>query len=236
VTPLADLFVDIGAESATAARAMGAEIGVPVVYAPDPRRLGPHRLAGPAVDDRAGCAVVIEALGALAARGPRPTVHALFSVQEEFNLRGALPAARALRPDICLQIDVTVAADTPDLRDWGEARLGAGPAIGLYSFHGRGTLNGLIPHPALVRHVEATAARLGHPLQRVASAGLLTETSYVQLAGEGVACLDLAFPARYTHGAAELCDLRDLAALTDLAVAAVRAIGAGFALDRDAPA
>jgi putative aminopeptidase FrvX len=234
VTPLAELFVDIGADSAEGARAMGAEIGAPVVYAPDPRRLGRWRLSGPSVDDRAGCAVLVEVARALAAGGPRPTVHLVFSVQEEFNLRGALPAAQALRPDICLQIDVTVAADTPDLAGWGEARLGGGPVMSHFSFHGRGTLNGLIPHPALTAHVAAVAARTGLALQRVASGGLLTETSYVQLVGEGVACLDLAFPARYTHGPGETCDLRDLEALARLIVETLRAIGPGFSLDRDA--
>ena len=43
-----------------------------------------------------------------------------------------------------------LATDTPDMADRGEMALGGGPGISLYSFHGRGTLNGLIPHPALV--------------------------------------------------------------------------------------
>jgi putative aminopeptidase FrvX len=76
-----------------------------------------------------------------------PTVHVVFSVQEEFNLRGALVAAQALKPDIAIQIDLMLATDTPDMADRGEMRLGGGPGISLYSFHGRGTLNGVIPHP-----------------------------------------------------------------------------------------
>ena len=93
----------------------------------------------------------------------------------------------------------------------GEVRLGGGPAMSLYSFHGRGTLNGLIPHPALTRLFEATArAERASPLQRSAHVGALTETSYVQLIGEGVACLDLGFPVRYSHSAREVCDLADL--------------------------
>ncbi len=36
--------------------------------------------------------------------------------------------------------------------------LGQGPGISLYSFHGRGTLNGVIPHPALVALFDETAA------------------------------------------------------------------------------
>ena len=81
----------------------------------------------------------------------KPTVHLVFSVQEEFNLRGALPAAQALAPDIAIQLDLMLATDTPDMAARGDVRLGGGPAMSLYSFHGRGTLNGTIPHPALVR-------------------------------------------------------------------------------------
>ena len=39
----------------------------------------------------------------------------------------------------------------------GDVRLGGGPAMSLYSFHGRGTLNGTIPHPALVALFEETS-------------------------------------------------------------------------------
>ena len=84
----------------------------------------------------------------------------MFSVQEEFNLRGALTAAQALQPDIAIQLDLLLATDTPDMGYRGDVRLGGGPAMSMYSFHGRGTLNGTIPHPALVALFDATAARL----------------------------------------------------------------------------
>ena len=63
--------------------------------------------------------------------------------------------------------------------------------------------------------------------------GSLTESAYVQLAGGGVACIDLGYPSRYTHTAAELCDVRDLSGLKDLLVEALGQIDAGFSLDRD---
>lgn len=233
VLPLAELYADAGFASAAAARAAGVDVGTPAVYAPRCDRLAGGRIAGPAIDDRGACAVLVEVARALARGAPHPTVHLLFSVQEEFNLRGALPAARALRPDICLQLDITVATDTPDLAGRGEVRLGAGPVASHLSFHGRGTLNGLLPHPALLRLAERAAAAAGIPLQRSAFTGALTETAYVQLEGEGVACLDLGFPCRSTHSAAELADLADLEGLARLVLAMLAEIGAGFTLDRD---
>ncbi|MEM1313747.1 MAG: M20/M25/M40 family metallo-hydrolase [Pseudomonadota bacterium] len=233
VIPYRELYIDAGFDSTEAARAAGVEIGAPVIYAPRLIALGPHRLAGSALDDRAGCAVVLEAARALLETDDRPTVHVVFSVQEEFNLRGAVTAAQVLRPAIALQIDLALAADTPEMRDWGEVRLGGGPAIGVYSFHGRGTLNGLIPHPALVALAEHAAAAEGLPLQRSAHVGALTETSYIQLLGEGVACLDLAFPIRGSHSPLELADLRDLEGLARLSTAMIRGVGPDFPLIRD---
>ena len=229
-----DLYVDAGFASAAEAEAAGVRIGVPVVYAPRAFEMGERRVAGTSVDDRAGCAVLIELARRLAARSGGPTVHLAFTTQEEFNLRGALPLARRLAPDIAIQLDLMLACDTPDMRDVGEMRLGAGPGMSLYSFHGRGTLNGVIPHPALVRLAEASAAARGLTLQRSAQTGVLTDLSYVQLAGEGVAALDLGYPMRHSHSALEVCDLRDLEGLVLLLDEMLGRIGPGFDLARQA--
>ena len=70
--------------------AAGVRIGAPVVYRPQAFALDGGRIAGTAVDDRAGCAVMVEVARALLPLARRPTVHFVFSVQEEFNLRGAV--------------------------------------------------------------------------------------------------------------------------------------------------
>jgi len=232
VVPYAELTVDAGFASGEEARAAGVRIGDPVVYLPRVLDLAGGRIAGTAIDDRAGCAVLLALADRLTLRQGGPTVHLVWSVQEEFNLRGVVPAARALAPDIALQIDLVLACDTPDMAHRGEVALGGGPAMALHSFHGRGTLNGLIPHPALVRHLESVAEGAGIPLQRSAHTGALTETAYVQLEGEGIACLDLGFPMRYSHSALEVADVADLEALVDLLDAALAGIDEDFTLER----
>lgn len=227
-----EIMIDTGHGSKAAVEAAGVRIGTPVVYRPEAVELAGGRIAGTSVDDRAGCAVLLEVARGLARRKTGPTVHLVFTVQEEFNLRGAVVAAKALRPDIALQIDLMLATDTPDMADRGEMVLGGGPGISLYSFHGRGTLNGVIPHPALVRLFEETAAGARIPLQRSAQVGVLTDLSYVQLVGEGVASLDIGFPMRYSHSPVECCDLADLDALARLTLAALAGIGPDLSLDR----
>lgn len=216
VLPYSDLYVDAGFTSAAEAQAAGVRIGTPVTYLPRVLSLANGRIAGTSVDDRAGCATLL-ALAAARQGKTGPTLHLVWSVQEEFNLRGVLPAAQALRPDIALQIDLLLACDTPDMTHRGEVALGQGPGISLYSFHGRGTLNGVIPHPALVQLAEDAATAGNLPLQRSAHTGALTDLSYLQFMGpEGIACLDLGFPMRYSHSALEVVDPADLDGLARL--------------------
>jgi putative aminopeptidase FrvX len=233
VLPYSELYVDAGFSSAAEVLRAGVDIGAPIVYAPRVVDLAGERIAGTSVDDRAGCAVLIEVARALAAQPRRPTTHIVFSVQEEFNLRGAMTAAQALSPDIAIQLDLILATDTPDMTARGDVRLGGGPAMSMYSFHGRGTLNGTIPHPALVALFGDAARGKGIPLQRSAHIGALTDSSYVQMLHRGVAAIDLGFPCRYTHSSLEVCDLGDLEALTRLIVAAIERVDGDFSLDRD---
>src|SRR5262249_37676142 len=231
--PYQELYVDAGFASAAEVLGAGIDVGTPVVYQPKVLELAGDGIAGTSVDDRAACAVILEVARALATTKRKPTVHLVFSVLEEFNLMGAITAAQALSPDIAIQLDLILATDTPDVAGRGDVRLAGGPAMSLYSFHGRGTLNGTIPHPALVRLFGETAAKEGLTLQRSAHVGALTDSSYVQLVGSGVASIDLGFPCRYTPSSLEVCDLGGLVGLTELIVAALPRIDRKFSLDRD---
>ncbi|PZF78013.1 M42 family peptidase [Aestuariivirga litoralis] len=233
VVPYQELYIDCGFSSAAEALQAGINIGTPIVYAPNVVELAGGRIGGTSVDDRAACAVMLELARATREIFTLPTIHLVFSVLEEFNLRGAVTAAQVLQPDICIQLDLALATDTPDMGQRGDVRLGAGPVMSMFSFHGRGTLNGCIPHPALVQLFQFTADAEKINLQRSAHIGALTETSYVQLVGKGVASIDMGFPARYTHSALEVCDLADLEGLTRLLTAALTRIDRSFTLDRD---
>ena len=161
VLPYPDLYIDAGFGSAAEVLAAGIDIGTPIVYAAEGRSSLPAT-ALPA--PRSTTAPPARSSSRSLARSPpcrrKPTVHLVFSVQEEFNLRGALTAAQALSPDIAIQLDLILATDTPDMTARGDVRLGGGPAMSLYSFHGRGTLE---------RHHSAPGA--GQALRRHRRAG-----------------------------------------------------------------
>jgi putative aminopeptidase FrvX len=224
VIPYAELSVDAGFASKAGAEAAGVRIGTPVTYLPRVLELAGGLIAGTAIDDRAGCAALLALAARRKGRGGSagPTLHLVWSVQEEHNLRGVLPAATALAPDIAIAVDLMLATDTPEMASRGDLAVGGGPAMSLFSFHGRGTLNGVIPHPALVALMDGAADAAGLPLQRSAQVGSLTDLSYIQFTGaEGVACIDMGFPVRYSHQALEVVDpeeVDDLVSLLDTAL------------------
>ncbi len=226
------LFIDVGASNADEVRAAGIDVGCPVIYRPFASDLMGNRVSGTAVDDRGGLVALTVAANKLSQTKIPATVYLVGTVWEEFNLRGAMLAGRTCKPDISLSLDVVLAGDTPDLKNKYEDVLGKGPALIMYSFHGRGTLNGTLPHKGLADMAVRAAKEDGIPLQRFASLGILTDSAYLQLEGMGVAALELGFPARYTHTPIEVCDYTDVVKLGELLFAMVKRIDASFDLHR----
>lgn len=216
VIPIQELYVDLGLSSSKEAAEVGIVPGCPVVYKPRFTELVRERCYGTALDNRGGCAILLELAKRLAGAECALDVYLVGTVQEEYNLRGAMVACASVEPDFAIALDVAITGDTPDMGGKLPVSLDAGPVMSMYNFHGRGTLNGTIPHPRLVEMTENAAKELKIPLQRIASCGILTDASYVQLYGRGVPVIDLGFPCRYTHTAVELCSIKDLKQLSCL--------------------
>lgn len=210
VVPMEDLYIDAGFTSAEEAAGAGVRVGTPVVY----KRtffINGSRIFSNALDDRIGLTSMIQAGKLMAEMDIPAEIWIAGSVQEEWSLRGILPIVRYLQPDAHLCCDMYPATDTPDLLGKADLALGKGPVVSEYNFHGRGTLMGLIPDPVLRDSAIEAAAHLGFPIQRGVLIGVLTDASYVQTEGRGVATLDIAIPARYSHSGIESSDVNDLA-------------------------
>jgi putative aminopeptidase FrvX len=145
-----------------------------------------------------------------------------FTTQEEFHVRGTLALVSKFSPDIVVNVDIAPATDTPDLAGQGAVRLGAGPTLSRLSFHGRGTLGGLIPHPALVRVVEAVAGKESVAIQHDAMIGVITDAAFVTMASaDGIAAVGIGIPVRYTHSPVETAQASDVMACVQLLIGVV---------------
>jgi putative aminopeptidase len=215
VLKIRDLYVDLGVRSQQSVLNLGVSVGDPVTYAPYYSVIEDTVMAK-SIDNRIGCEVLLSVLENLAEQPLTRDLYFVATTQEEFNLSGILPTYSLIRPEIAIGIDIVVACDTPDLAGVSDTHLGGGPAISRYTFHGRGTLGGLIPNPRLVTAMIQSAQKHGIPYQQNVSMGLLTDTSFYQLQGEGVHCLDVGIPARYTHSPVEAAAISDVNNLIDL--------------------
>lgn len=235
VQPTGELYLDIGTGSAGEAAGAGVRVGDPVTYKPEWTQLHGGRFAGKSLDNRVGVAALLAYIDRLRAEPPANRVIVAFTTQEEFHVRGALALVAHYQPDVVLNVDVAPAADPPDLRGQGAVALGSGPTLSRFSFHGRGTLGGLIPHPGLLRALESAAQLTGVEVQHDAMVGLITDAAFVPMAlAAGIGAAGIGIPVRYTHSPIETAQLSDVAACVELLVAAVPA-AAGTDLSRGAP-
>ncbi len=233
VPPANKMYVDVGANSNKEAEEMGIKVGDTITYMPNFREYGKDLIMSKTMDNRAPLTVMLEALDYFSKNRPKATIHFVASVLEEMNQRGPLPMARILKPDAVLNLEVCIATDTPDLAGIAaDVRLGCGPAIYLYSFHGRGTLGGLIPHPSLVKRAEKIAEEENIPFQREVVIGVVTETAWLQLEGEGIPSMDFGLPCRYTHCPNEVISKKDVENLFKLVTSFLGSLDKDFKLTR----
>jgi putative aminopeptidase len=220
--PTTELYLDIGAATVTQAESAGVRVGDPVTYQPQWDEFVGGRFSGKSLDDRLGVAALLGYVDWLVVNAPQQRVVVAFTTQEEFHVRGTLALVSKFSPDIVVNVDIAPATDTPDLAGQGAVRLGAGPTLSRLSFHGRGTLGGLIPHPALVRVVEAVAGKESVAIQHDAMIGVITDAAFVTMASaDGIAAVGIGIPVRYTHSPVETAQASDVMACVQLLIGVV---------------
>ena len=120
-----DLTIDIGATSREDAEAVAA-LGDLVAFVSDAVEFGNGMLKAKAIDDRVGCAILLQLL-----KEELPLdCTFVFSVQEEVGTRGAFGAAFSVSSEIALVLEGTTAADLPGTDAHRRvAVLGGGPVL-----------------------------------------------------------------------------------------------------------
>ena len=205
--------IDIGAKDKKDAEKK-IKIGDFFVIEPTLFRLGTKKVCGRPLDDRAGCAIVIEIAKKLADEKLRDDVYYVFSVQEEVGCRGAKPAAFSVAPDYALVFDVTGTGDTAGASPMA-VKLGDGAAIKIKD-------NSVICSPEVISKLEELAEKNNIKFQREILTYGGTDTSSIQLTGSGAKVGALSIPARYIHSAVETIELGDAEACAELGAAFVR--------------
>mgnify|MGYP000203425404 CR=1 FL=1 len=215
-----ELYVDVGAKSAQEVQKMGIGIGDPVTYISELDRFtNPDLVCGKALDDRLGCAVLLELLRQLQEKEFPGTFYAVVSVQEEVGLRGAQVATYRVNPDFAYVLDTVPCGGTPDVP---EAELpidiGKGPVFPLVS---GGFIRGNIMQAGMRNLLIKTAEAhdISYQLATVCVEGGTSDVSTVHLVREGIPTGVIAIPRRYSHSPIETADLNDaLAALALLQI------------------
>ena len=202
---LEDLFIDVGAKSADQVAALGVRIGSPVVIAYPFELLNDQIVMARALDDRAGCAVIVQTLEALAGQQLEATIVATFSVQEEVGLRGAGVAAYDINPGIALVIEATVAADVPGVPLARQpTKFGQGPAVIVMD-------NTMITNGRMVRAITEIADQHEIPWQYRIPYGGGTNAGAIHRSRGGVLTGVVSLPVRYFHSPYALMRLDDFA-------------------------
>jgi tetrahedral aminopeptidase len=202
VPQFTDIWVDIAARDKTEAEAL-VRLGDPVTVALGYRPLRNDLAASPAMDDKVGLWVVMEALRLLKGRPLQAAVYAVSTVQEEIGLRGAATSAYGIHPTVGVAVDVCHATDTPgnDRKQVGDTKLGAGPVL----FRGPNI------NPRVFEHLEAAAQRQDIAVQvRGVPRATGTDANAMQISRDGVATGLIGIPNRYMHSPVEIVHLDDL--------------------------
>lgn len=152
------------------------------------------------MDDRIGCAILIETLRQL--QQTPHEVHFVFTVQEEVGTRGATTAAYKVHPDVSIAVDVTDSGDIPERKNF-EVKMGQGPAIKVMD-------RGMLAHPGLKRWMVAAAAKNKIPYQMEILPFGTTDAKAMQLAHEGSAAGALSIPCRHVHTPSEMVSFSDV--------------------------
>lgn len=222
ITPVEQVYLDIQAESAEAARALGVQVGDGVTWDSPLKLQGDRLLSGKALDDRLGCFVLLSLARVLAETAPPECDLTLaFTVQEETMLSGGLPLMQAYQPEYLIGVDGTLAFDTPDLLgQQSDLRLGAGPALKWMDAI-RGKMAAFVPDLEFARRIRRLSREWGLPLQDEVVSGISTAVTPMVYAGAGVRAAALSLPVRYHHTPSETADQRDVEQLVSLLAALV---------------
>jgi len=192
------MYIDIGARDKEEAKKK-VRIGDKAVFYEGFDVVGDF-VTSKALDDRAGCAVLIKLLQEI--KSPKYDTYFVFTVQEEVGVRGAKTSAYGIDPDLAIAVDVTMTGDTPEAGKMA-VELGKGPAVKIMD-------RSVICHPKIKEMLIESAEKNNIPYQLEVLEMGGTDTGAIHLTREGVPSGCLSIPTRYIHTPSEMASMSDI--------------------------
>ncbi len=200
------MYIDIGAADKDECQDL-VQIG-DIAVADQETVLSGNRVIAKALDDRIGCAVMIDAMKKM--KNSPNNVYFVFTTQEELGLRGAKTSTYGIAPDFGLALDVTLTGDTPEAKRM-DVKLGGGTAIKVKD-------SSLITNPKVVQFLIDIAEKENIKYQLEVLEGGGTDAGAINLTKGGILAGCLSIPCRYVHSPSELVDMGDVEATRDLLI------------------
>ena len=207
IPEISDFYIDLGLPAKTVQRKV--QIGDMVVLH------GPFYEVGDSVvsqclDNRIGCWAVIRALQGL--RNHNCEIHAVWTVQEEVGLRGAITSSFTVDPDIGLSCDTTLCCDTPGVPEHQRVTV-AGDGICLKIMD-----SSTIADLGTVEDLERVARKHKIPHQRGVLPRGGQDGAAMQRSRSGTKVGVFACPVKYIHTVTEMSNKDDIHAYRDLLI------------------
>jgi putative aminopeptidase FrvX len=196
-----DVRVDLGTRSRKETEKLGVRVLDAMVFKKDIAYIEKSVICSRGVDDRAGCAILLDVLKKLRTKKLAARITFVWSVQEEIGLRGAKVIGFQLRPEYVFAIDTMTTTDGPMQGNTYEKILvGGGPALRMFD-------SAAIASPKLRKMIEGIAKKDKLPLQ-CGSGGGATDGAVIQEFGALV--MPIGIPMKYTHSPTECASLKDI--------------------------
>jgi len=204
---ISDLWIDVGAKDEIEVRGWGIEIGDPIVFHPNFQNIGKDTIISKAIDNRAGCAILIDLAERVRSKKIDYQLFLVAAVQEEVGSRGAKVAAQTLGPDMAIVVDTVPASDPITPPQQATAECGKGPVIRSMDVNALGW--GTIYSKKIRQSLIHTAQKNRIPHQKDIFR-TWTDASTIHTSGKGIPCGGLYIPRRYSHSPVELVKWSDV--------------------------
>ena len=208
VPKLDKLYIDIGAKDKSEAEKY-VSLGDSVHFVSDFTEFGDGKIKAKAIDDRFGCAIMLEMIES---ELEYDTCFA-FLVQEEVGCRGGGAAVFSLRPDYAIVLEATTASDISGVADEDRVCVQGNGAV--VSFMDRST----VYNRDLFKGAFALAKEKDIPIQTKTTVAGGNDAGAIHKACSGVYTIAVSLPCRYIHSGTSVGDKKDMKACYDLAVA-----------------